>query len=234
MDIHLLLPDLDFGLCDQGGDITQIRRLSNASGKLDWPDNGPFMMRVRLRKKKLDIVWVDGIRTLSPGNGNSLLLSAYALGVLASFLQGRGALSPLDFGPDCVPTQPYVWFNCTTWLEGAIDASSTGKYEHNYWGDIEKWEFNREVVMGGPSVFMVPNDSFRNLYCTGEVAKAIDQSDLIGFDVPLLWSSETGGKEHPLPPFSDMYCPSKEVARQRREAKLAKRKIALKALAMRA
>ena len=233
MKIHLLSADPDYGRLDGPEEVAALfGRSSRVRSKAVW---SPPLLRSPLFRGKSQTLGVDCLPTTAPGGGNCLIFGSLARQRLGEVLRAAGEFLPVHMATDSSLPDDYEWFNCTTYLKDAISRATAGEYVERYdlWHDIKRWEFQADVVANAPSVFMVPNDGFQRLYCRGDVADIIKDADLLGFNTPLLWSSNKGGVEGAVPSFWDSMQSSREEQKNRVKRVRVKRRAAQRILAAR-
>lgn len=88
------------------------------------------------------------------------------------------------------------------------------------------WAFYPDALVVAPSAFRVPEDLGKSVFCTDELVNMIRSSDLIGFEIQKVWTSDVGASDEPAVSFPGQF----ELPPDRREEAKLKRKAADKAL----
>ncbi len=226
MNVFMITGDIDFGYIHAGYRDSvhdRFRAANHLPSSEGWV--AP-LLEPQLFRKKLYTIWVDCLASSLP-NGNDMLLNVRARAALGSWLEQSGELLPVRFDG-----QDYCWFNCLVNLDGLVNNSETQGERYSYgdykgWQHVTRWFFIEEMLASAPAIFRVPEGNSR-LFCTDVLADAIRSSDLIGFDIKKVWTSNPEDTAEPVVTFTDQFELPNDFAR--RDEIKAKRKAALAAL----
>lgn len=139
---------------------------------------------------------VDCVHMLS--GGEFALLSERAVRVVRPFFQDWG-----EFLPMRLLGRAYWWFNCLAVFYGLDESAALIDWDgaERFFAPGRTWPFDTKRVAAAPPVFRVPQSSVGDVFVRGEVAAAIVEAGLTGFDLCPVWPSgrDEPGRDEPGP-----------------------------------
>jgi hypothetical protein len=131
---------------------------------------------------------------------DGLVMSEFARSESTDMLSAAG-----EFWPVRVLDRRYWWFNCLACLDvlDRDDTDADWSMVQGDWGSFSwitstrRLEFNLAKVQAAPAIFRVPEYPQGVLFARDIVHRWVEQLDLTGFRLDLVWSAERGGVDDP-------------------------------------